>query len=447
MSEASGSSPDSSAHAEQNSDVETTPLPWKLPLGCFAFVLIGVIILLTRLERAGFAMTVVSCLVLSIAALAALVSLQICADSRLSRLKIEGPDDCEYCTGKARVICNDCKLVQWKKLKGTGAFLFWAGLLVSNRWQISAATLSFVLVSSISLCVHANDTTNRNAEKVIEQERTEREARLNNALKAAEAGSAFRGALLMIEATCSSPRSADCAGYLTTLRENYYRYSLQAPALVYEFSKLCDSSAHQASDARAHDTPEPANAGAVRASRTSMCALVKGMTHGSMIDELNKDFRRYMNLVASCSADDVACTLKRRERALVLYENGRMAQCALAEVSYEAMFYGKPKPFITYQRCAEPAWLSEAPKVQEGELNWLGWPAVRDNGANGPKATPPGRTSSDSESGAATDVAPSVSAAIVAPALPSRSTSVATSAVSPGANSLTNSTSSPALTQ
>ena len=321
--------------------------------------------------------------------MAALVILQVLADTWLSGASITEGQACDYCGGKnTRVICRDCKLVQWKSLKAGGSGTFWAGLMAAYRWQISTAILSFVVVSAISLGAWVNDHAKRDADQRIEQARTERQTQLTSVLKTAEAGAAFRGALLMIEATCVNPRSPECASHFTAFRENYYRYSLQAPAVLYAFMQICESlkdnqagpgATGSAGAQAAAGTKGWAEEGAVRQSRKLMCDLAGRMKYESMLDELNKDFRRYINLVAACSPADVACTLRRRALAAVLYENGRIAQCAITEVAYEAMFYEKPKPFRTYQRCDDPKWLTEAPTAGPGDLDWASWPALRDD--------------------------------------------------------------------
>lgn len=392
------SSPSCESAAPVTPSSSAAPPSWLKAalLGSFAVFVGSVSCLLIGLECLGYRWTLAVCAAAGISVMLVLIFSQVWADSSLSNANIDGLTGCEYCGGAtARVVCKDCKLVQWKRLSGVGNVLFWSAFMVSYRWQINAAVFSFALVSAISLGGRANEIANRNGEKGIEQERATREAKLTTTLRVAEAGAAFRGALLMIEATCPNPRSAECASHFSAFRDSYYRYSLQAPAVIYEFIKLCAELAAR---------PRYPSADTVGQSRKLMCGLVARMKtestrqnpkvsngenkNESLIDELNKNFRRYINLVATCAVADAGCTRKRRELALVLYENGRIAQCAVAEVAYEAMFYGIPKPFTTYTRCEDPHWLTQAPALHEGDLDWLGWPALRDVPATAARALP-----------------------------------------------------------
>jgi hypothetical protein len=319
--------------------------------------------LLVFIDRTGYRVALALCWALVALTLAAWGALQMWAQAKLaastSVAAPPGPASgnsapavvCEYCgSDGCAVLCKNCKLVQAGRLRVHGGRpLLWAAYACIHRWQILGAMLPFVSLNAIAICVH-----------VHERERSERAASLTAAQQVADAGSAFRGALLAIEAICPSPRSPDCGKHVEALREGYYKYSFGAPAIIDELRELCSR----------WQLPWPAPP----ESRQAMCALGEAQNYEHMIDALNVNFRRYMNAVASCGVDDAACVVRRRGLAEVLYENGRLAQCAVAEVAYDIMFFSKAKTYRTYEKCKAASWHAPPSMGGDDELDWQRWP-------------------------------------------------------------------------
>jgi hypothetical protein len=264
---------------------------------------------------------------------------------------------CAYCAGDtAKIVCKDCRLVQWSRLEAMGPRMLLAGFIAVHRWQAMAAAISFVLAGAIALGGRAN-----------ERDRSRREARLTAARRVSEAGSAFRSALLMMEATCDEPRSPGCAKSFDALRDNYFRYSWEAPSVIWDLRRICG---------RADHSGEP--------SRAAICALARTCNYEKLIDRLNGDFRAYVNELATCRCAAAPCVDARRRLADVLYENGRNAQCAIAEVAYDVTFFGDDKPFSTYYGCEHAVWRDAAGgagacpagEAVEPRLHWREWPST-----------------------------------------------------------------------
>ena len=325
-------------------------------------VISGSLWLSMKVDELSLTRTYVSCVVLALLFLVLIVSAQAWADSALAGagLKTDHPYKCVYCASDtANIICKDCKTVQWERVSQSGHRPLVAGFLVGHRWPLIAAAVPFFLTGLISLGVYANGL-----------QRARREARLTAARRVGDAGSGFRGALLAIEAMCSDPRAPECAKHVDALRENYYRYSLEAPGVISELRRICQ------------DPPNPEK----EKSRAATCKLMETCDYEKAVDRLNGDFREYVNaLVRSrCAATDAV--QERRGRAKALYENGRIVQCAVAEVAYDAAFFGQDKPFSTYVSCEEPGWIDSKgvelkscpelpPKGKRPFLEWERWSA------------------------------------------------------------------------
>lgn len=324
-------------------------------------VVVGLLMLSTSVDELPLTTTYRRCVILAVVSFFFIVSVQAWADGELAGADLVKKDEkreCVYCASDtAKIICKDCKLVQWDRVRQGGGRTLVAGFLVAHRWPLVAAAVPFLLTALISLGVHANGL-----------ERARREARLTAARRVGDAGSGFRGALLAIEAVCSDPGASECAKHVEALRENYYRYSLEAPAVVWELKRICE------------DPSDPAK----EKSRDAICSLMKGCDYSKAVDRLNFDFREYVNALvrARCGAADAVQA--RRKRARALYENGRIVQCAVAEVAYDAAFFGREKPFSTYVSCENPTWMNSegvelascptVPKKSERPLlEWERW--------------------------------------------------------------------------
>ena len=329
------------------------------------------------------------------ALLLSILSLLITAEGRLSVYPRGSKHRCDYCPSEsAAIVCKDCGQVQWHTLRELRRIgLVSAAFISTYRWQLVASVLPFIAVELISIGV-----------KVNQHENAVKDANLTHARAAAEAGSNFRGALLLAEALCKDPRDEACVKELDTLRDNYFRYSREAPSVIFQLVALCEKNAKAASatEKAAASGSEPvcqagapavaataiggsANAGPpspgqdeAGATLRTMCKLADATTNGRsydhLIDALNRDFRAYVNLVATCSNGKPQCTEHRRKVAKALYENGRLVQCMIAEVAYNIEYYGDTKPFRTYEKCADPCtkW-SELPDGSSAELDWANW--------------------------------------------------------------------------
>lgn len=317
--------------------------------------------LLVWIEEISYATAVRYGTLFVLVAVSATLLIQVWAESKLQACQTEKVD-CYYCGGSASIICKDCKLVQWRTIRGKHEpWTVLAAFVAAYRWQIVASFLPFSLAAAVSIGF-----------KVNEREAAKRESRLASAYRVSEAGSGFRGALLVAEATCRNPRAAECAKLLDAMRENYFRYSWEAPSVIWQMRAICDALTTK-DDSSTSEMCALVQRGVTAPYRPGLPNTGARLVYEQMMDDLNDDFRAYMNLVAKCAESDAACVGERRQCAQRLYENARIVQCMIAEVVHHVAFYGEAKPFRTFESCGRRKWTESGARIRR-ELGWGEWP-------------------------------------------------------------------------
>jgi hypothetical protein len=376
--------------------------------------------LLFRIENISYATSIALGTFFVLVSLSATLLVQAWAEGKLQAGNT-GKHDCYYCGGSAAIICKDCKLVQWQTIRDKHEpWTVLAAFVAAYRWQIVASFLPFVLAAAVSVGL-----------KVNEREAAKRESRLESARRASDAGSGFRSALLLFEATCGNPRRAECAKALDTLRESYFRYSWEAPSVVWQMRAICDALTAKDGSSTS-DMCDLAQKGVTGPSRWKDPNSRVTLTYEQMIDDLNDDFRAYMNGLATCSDNDTTCVDKRRKCAQRLYENARIVQCMIAEVVHHVAFYGEEKPFRTFESCGRVDWMKSGAKTRQ-ELGWREWPLPSPvtSASNSPPSSTP--SSSAPSSSAPPSSAPPSSASPSSASPSSASPSSAPSSSAPSA--------------
>lgn len=321
----------------------------------FAIIAVGVVLLKPQLE---FQDAVALCFVAVLSLVMASFSWQYWAERRLSALDFSAVS-CQFCTaeGPSGLECQHCKALNWEALRACSSKrTLLAGWLYKHGLQAGAGTISAVVAAAGSICVGA-----------FTRDEAKRDARLETAKSALDAGNRFRGALLQVESTCNAPRSSDCQGLIKDFRENFFRYSREAPELVWCFRKnVCQ-------DVR------PVQGKRLR----NLCAIADDLAKDSgVVDELNKSFRAYTNAVAQSKPADPQGTKQRRWIANVIYENGRTIQCMLNEVMYSVEYFNEEKPFGTHLKCDDEGRTclrindAERTPQSDDELQWQLWPSL-----------------------------------------------------------------------
>jgi hypothetical protein len=271
-------------------------------------------------------------------------------------------------------------------------------------WKIASVAIGFVALHAIQLGVYAYGI-----------KKSERLTLQSNVHEVAEAGSALRGSLLMFENTCDDVDRPECVKWLDEIRVNYFRYSWGAPALMHMFKQFCQSAPADHSSTRraicacwryvarpnvADDNNDCLECTAQDAEEkkivkcSSLTTSPKGSDtssedtrEGWMVNSLNQDFRDYMNKLARCPMTDSACIEARRTAAETLYEDVRIAQCAIAEVEHQQLFFNEAKQFQTYASCVTPKWRGpvSTETLSSIQLDWKHWPRHRQwvKGASG----------------------------------------------------------------
>jgi hypothetical protein len=251
--------------------------------------------------------------------------------------------------------CVTCNWPQWKRLPARHRVVsIFAAVSVLYRWQIMGAVFPLLLAAAATLVLQVNG-----------RERSERDASLSEARKASEAMYRYRGALLTIETTCGKGPPAECWNAFNDFRESYHRVSWELPSVLGYFHEKVCSEADQSKGTK------------------TMCRFMRINGDERLIDRLNAQYRAYVNRVAMCwpGHGEVSCGRDRRRHAEVLYENGRIVGCAIAEAIYHMSYFGARRDLAPFKSCTDPTWRvyeSPCPSLTCSEyaepLRWHAWP-------------------------------------------------------------------------